>query len=227
MNAAERLFWARCDFDNAWRAHSAVPSATTLVRRLSPEGAPLMTAALSMSKGFESGFDSVFALAHLLDEIDYLEDHDYFPSRKNGLLGACSSFESFAKPYATALSYEPNWHTLAEGKRLRRQTDSDFFDRFANADKRWKGRYKKFLSEEFPWLNSGYVDHVSEVFWLRNQLTHNADRAQNAETLTVFSASFAKGEVISLGSDRLRLSVQCLKEVVRLVSDETPYLEAI
>jgi hypothetical protein len=227
MKAVERLFWAHCDFDKAWRAHAAVLRATTMIRHLSVECEPQMIAALRASQGLESGFDSDFALEHLLCEINDLEGEDYFPLRKNALLGICSSFESFVKTFAAALTYESNWKSLDERKRLLHETDLDFLDRFSKADERWKCDKKQFLRDAFPWLDFGYIDRVSEVFWLRNQLTHNADRAQNDKALTVFPASFAKGELISLGPDRLRLSVQCLSEVVRLVSDETPYREAI
>lgn len=227
MRAVDRLFWARCDFDDAWRAHSAAMRSTLLVKSISPEGGPLLRAALSMSKGFEAGFDADFALEHLLDEIQHLQDSDFFPLRKNCLLGVCSSFEDFAKTCAASLSYEPNWRQLPEGKRLMHETDGDFEDRFCRTDGAWKNGYEKFLLREFPWLTSHYAECVADVFWLRNQLTHNANRARDDRSLPVCSASLRKGEFITLGGDRLRLCVQSLKEVVRLVSDETPYLEAI
>lgn len=228
MRAVERLFWIRLDFDNSWRAHAASVRAARLLRSLPPDVAPLLASALSMAKGFEPGFDSAFALESLFEEIDYLRDQDYLPLRKNCLLGVCAAFEEFSKTYAAALSYEPNWQQMTESQgRLTQDTSADFEQRYLAEDRSWRRGYGKFLLEKFPWVDPLKVKAVEDVFWLRNQVAHNADRANVEKSLTICEHSFHQGDKVSIDGRLLGICVEGLRSAVSSISDPTPYMETV
>jgi len=195
---------------------------------MSPEVSPLLESTLSINKGFEPGFDSAFALGSLLDELQYLRDQDYLPLRKNCLLGVCAAFEEFSKTFAAALSYEPNWQqmTVSQG-RLTQNTSSNFEERYRDEDSSWRKGYGLFLLKKFPWLVQPDIQGIEEVFWLRNQIAHNAGCANGDKSLNFCRIRFRPGEKIALDGHLLVACIDILRKAVNSISDPTPYLEAI
>ena len=227
MNAISRLFWARSTFDDSWRAHAATMRAAT-VPGFSRELAPLLAASFSLAKGFDPGFNGTAAIEDLFDELEYLKDEDYRALRQSCLLGVCAAFESFPKTCAAALSYDPSWQTqrCATGC-LEQETSQDFGDRYAAADGRWRGQYRKFLSKEFNWLPVESIERVDDVMWLRNQVAHNGGNARDRRYLHVLNESFLAGQKIAIDKVRLGKCVNQIRICVNQIADGTPYLDAI
>jgi hypothetical protein len=238
MKAVECLFWAQAEFDHSWRAHAASLRAVKLISGLPIGAEPFLRAALSTSDSFEAGFNSVFPLESLRDELEFLKEQDFFPMRKNCLLGVCSSFESFTKTYAAALSYEPEWQSSYESHQngpqfgprssglLLQDTSADFSRKFSAKDVAWKRTRAQFWSDSFPWLKNYAIEWVEDIFWLRNQLTHNADIASTSRAMKFCQASFSEGEKIALGGELLGTCVATLRQVAQWIYEPTPYLEA-
>jgi hypothetical protein len=228
MNAVSRLFFAVSSFDDRWRAHAASMRAATVLS-FSKNLAPNLGVALQFAKGFDPKFDHTTSLEDLFDELDYLKSEDYKALRINCLLGLCASFESFAKTFIAALSYEPAWkQNAASAVVLTQDTDHDFADRFADADKRWKKLgYCELLRDEFDWVDSALIDSVGEVFWLRNQVAHNAEKASKDRELKAFGEVFKKGQEVIIDQARLGRCVNLLRKCVEEIADGTPYMEAI
>ena len=216
-------------FDDCWRAHAASMRAATVLS-FSKELAPNLGVALQFAKGFDPKFDHATALEDLFDELDYLKSEDYKALRINCLLGLCASFESFAKTFIAALSYEPTWKKNQSSTDLLKQdTDQDFADRFAAVDRRWKEKrgYLELLRHEFDWVDSALIDSVGEVFWLRNQVAHNAEKASKERELKAFGEVLKKGQPVTIDKARLGRCVNLLRRCVKEIADGTPYLEAI
>ena len=227
MNAVSRLFWARSEFDNAWRAHAAAMRAATVLG-FSRELAPLLAVSFNLAKGFDPGFDGAAAIEDLFEELDYLKDEDYRTLRQNCLLGVCASFESFSKTYAAALSYDPGWRTRQDTSEcLVQDTSQDFSERYSAADKRWKSKYSEFLRSEFDWLSADAIQNVADVLWLRNQVAHNGSRARDEKYLCVLGESFLAGQDVAIDKGRLGKCINQIRICVDQIADGTPYRKAI
>lgn len=233
MRALDRIVQAKIDFDGAWRAHAVALRSVQLVVELPNNLDGALQETLSQTDGLEAGFDTIFPLEHLRFEAQQVQDSDYFLLRRNCLLGVCASFEDYVKTVAAALTYEPEWRTLKEGERLRQETDFNFHLCFASQDKAWQkcprqGTY--FFRPRFEWLTDYTEDRVREVFWFRNQLSHNANMARGKsgedKRLELLDQTFRHGEKLGLDSRRLRLLTHMLDGTVRSIADELPFLEA-
>lgn len=236
MRALDRLFWAKNDFENAWRAHAVALRSVQLVLELPRANDEALKETLHRTDGLEAGFDRDFALEHLRYEAQQVQDSDYFALRKNCLLGVCASFEDYVKTVAAALSYEPDWKLLEEGKRLRQSTEADFHEKFAVQDKAWRDWLIEkpetyFLPSRFDGLTEFVEECVREVFWFRNQLAHNGDMVglrgtKTGKKLKVFGQTFFPGDQLQLDSERLRGLTQYLHNIVTSISDGLPYMES-
>ena len=228
MNALSRLFWGRCTFDDSWRGH-AVMMRSAMVLSFSKELAPNLVASFKLAKGFDPNFNGSRAIEDLFEDLDDLKTEGYRSLRNNCLLGVCAAFESFVKTYVAALSYEPDWQTKESGSIcLLQETDSDFSDRFKEADKKWKKPgYEKLLEQEFQWLDIQLIKRVADVFWVRNQISHNAGFASKNKFLSVFEEEVKAGHEIVIDQVRLGQCVNVLRDCVNQIATKTPYLEAI
>lgn len=227
MRAIDRLFWASCSFDDSWRAHAATMRSATVLS-FSKDLAPNLGAALQLAKGFDPKFDHASVLDDLFEELEYLKSEDYKALRLNCLLGVCASFETFAKTFVAALSYEPEWKSKKSSDDLLTQdTSHDFAERFAIADKKWKSKYLVLLSAEFDWVDPIHIKSVGDVFWLRNQAAHNAGLASKDHTLEVFGDVFNRGQPVVIDKAQLSRCVNALRKCVKHIADGTPYLKAI
>ena len=233
MRALDRLFWAKNSFENAWRAHAVALRSVQLVLELPPANDEALKETLHRTDGHEAGFDRYFALEHLRYEAQQVQDLDYFALRKNCLLGVCASFEDYVKTVAAALSYEPDWKLLEEGKRLRQPTEADFHEKFAEQDDAWSDKKigPIFLQSRFNGLTAYVEECVDEIFWFRNQLAHNADMVgqrgtKTGKKLEVLGQTFFPGDQLQLDSERLRGLTQYLHNIVTSISDGLPYMES-
>lgn len=230
MRALDRLFWAKIDFENAWRAHAVALRSVQLVLELPPANDEALKETLSRTDGLEAGFDRDFALEHLRYEAQQVQESDYFALRRNCLLGVCASFEEYVKTVVAALSYEPKWKSLKEGERLRQDTDADFRKKFAAEDKAWRDEKKIFLESRFG-ITAFVAECIREVFWFRNQLAHNAGMVESKGTQTgkkleILGQAFSPGDRLQLDSERLRVLTQYLHNIVTSISNELPCMES-
>ena len=239
MRAIDRLFWAKLDFENAWRAHAVALRSVQVVLELPTENDLALSEALSRTDGFEAGFDGIYPLEGLRFEAQQVQDTDYFWLRRNCLLGICASFEDYVKTVAAALSYEPAWRNLKEGERLLQNTEADFHQRFAEQDRAWrkvdieKPETYFFANQfsDFPGLNEYVEQRVREVFWFRNQFAHNANRAgmkagSTGKVLEILGQTVFPGDRLQLDSANLTALTQYLRSIVMSISDDLPFFEA-
>lgn len=227
MRAVERLFRARTEFDDSWRAHAAAFRAV-LVLGLAEPLAPSLVVALRMAKGFDPGFDGTAELDDIFDELEYLKSEHYAPMRKNCLLGVCAAFETFAKTFAGSLSYDENWRqTMGSSECLCQNTDTDFADRFSEGDRRWRRQYCHFLTTEFDWVDRDVVDRVGDVFWLRNQIAHNGGIARSRRVTHFQNKPVEVGQVIVVNRELLGACINTVRACVDSIAHGTPYMDAI
>lgn len=236
MRALDRLVRAKTDFDNTWRAHAVALRSVQLVLELPSAIDETLRETLSKTNGLEAGFDTIFPLEHLRYEAQQIREVDYFPLRKNCLLGICASFEDYVKTVAAALSYQPDWRLSSEGKRLLQPTKVDFHEKFSIQDKAWRAweidnPKTYFLRPRFDGLTDYVEERVREVFWFRNQLAHNADMVglkgtQTRKKLEILGQTFSPGERLQLDSERLSGLTHYLRNIVTSISEDLPYMEA-
>lgn len=227
MRAIDRLWDAPIEFEKSWRAHNAAMLSTTLFGYC--EGIELQLAtALHMAKGFDPALQASSVIENLFDEIEYLKDDGFRALRRNCLLGVCAAFETFAKTVAAALTYDYSWKENFDAPNvLSADTSLDFQARFVVADKEWKNKYKEFMSSKFSWVEPQQVEKVGEVFWIRNQVAHNASQARDSQLIQILDKQFCVGEEVEIDGSSLRHCVVAVRECMWMIIQGTPYLEAI
>ncbi len=146
--------------------------------------------------------------------LEYLQSSEtdgFFNLRKNFLLGICSAFEGFV---CSCIA-------LGEAS-LKSVSDDKFYERFQGAEskvrnKNWDIKFGFIKCQPLISWAAEETKAISDVFWLRNQFTHNLNKAKEDRKIHFLNTTYKLGDNVGLDSALLNKCLKRLEDAVKKI----------